>query len=118
MAMGGAQASFWSVDRDYTQDSLHSVWFSVPNEYMEKYGELYALHATYLNAVLKPMLVTGNREIYSSVKERLGIEYPRHDQSGDFHYGFMSEFEARAGAGNVVHNYCKRIRSQETRTVE
>ena len=92
---------------DYTQDSLHSVWFSVPNEYMEKYGELYALHATYLNAVLKPMLVTGNRDIYSSVRERLGIEYPRHDQSGDFHYGFMSEFEARAGAGNVVHNYCK-----------
>ena len=56
----------------YTQDSLHSVWFSVPNEYVEKYGEMYAVHAMWREAVLKPALVTGNKEAYDAIEEYLG----------------------------------------------
>ena len=50
---------------DYTQDSLHSVYFAVPNEVIQQYGEMVAVHATWLNAVLKPALVTGNQDAYN-----------------------------------------------------
>ncbi len=57
---------------DYTQDSLHSVYFAVPNEYIQRYGEMTAIHATWLNAVLKPALVTGNWDAYVAVRKYLG----------------------------------------------
>ena len=57
---------------DYTQDSLHSVYFAVPNHFIDKYGEMYAIHATWLNAVLKPMLVTGNLTVFNQVSNWLG----------------------------------------------
>lgn len=55
-----------------TQDSLHSVYFAVPNEYIKKYGAMTAVHAEWLNAVLAPALVTGNGNVYNAVKEYLG----------------------------------------------
>ncbi len=59
---------------DYTQDSLHSVYFAVPNHFINKYGEMYAVHASWLNAVLKPMLVTGNQAAYNAIKNYLGVD--------------------------------------------
>ena len=57
---------------EYTQDSLHSVWFSVPNEVIEQYGEMTAVKATWLNAVLAPALVTGNQDAYNAILNFLG----------------------------------------------
>ena len=55
-----------------TRDQLHFVYFAVPNDYIRKYGEMVAVHATWLNAVLKPMLVTGNQEAYNAILPFLG----------------------------------------------
>lgn len=52
---------------EFTQDSLHSVYFAVPNEVIEKYGDMTKIHARWLNATLKPGLVTGNRDMYESL---------------------------------------------------
>ena len=57
---------------DYTQDSLHSVYFAVPNEIIKKYGSMSAVHATWLDAVLKPALVTGNKTAYDTITPLLG----------------------------------------------
>ena len=57
---------------EYTQDSLHSVYFAVPNTYLNKYGVMTAVHAQWLNAVLAPALVTGNENVYNATKEYLG----------------------------------------------
>lgn len=57
---------------EYTQDSLHSVYFSVPNKVIEQYGVMSAVHATWLNAVLYPALVTGNQSIFDSLTPYLG----------------------------------------------
>ena len=59
-------------ENEYTQDSLHSVYFAVPNEYIKKYGAMTAVHAEWLNAVLAPALVTGNGNVYNAVKDYLG----------------------------------------------
>ena len=57
---------------EYTQDSLHSVYFAVPNEYITRYGAMTAVHATWLDAVLKPALVTGNQTAYDAILPLLG----------------------------------------------
>lgn len=57
---------------DYTQDSLHSVYFSVPKSVVEEYGGLSAVHATWLDAVLAPILVTGNKDAYDTILPYLG----------------------------------------------
>lgn len=56
----------------YTQDTLHSVYFSVPNEIIDEYGEMTAVHATWLNAYTAPILVTGNSDIYSALLPYVG----------------------------------------------
>lgn len=56
-----------SEENPNIQDTLASVYFNVPNEYIEKYGELYAVHATFLKAVLSPAIVTNNNLFYEKV---------------------------------------------------
>ncbi len=55
----------------YTQDTLHSVYFSVPNDLIKEYGEMTAVHATWLNARTAPIFVTGNREVYDALLPHL-----------------------------------------------
>lgn len=74
---------------DYTQDSLHSVYFAVPNEVIEQYGEMVAVHATWLNAVLKPALVTGNQDAYNSIFNYLGKDITSLSSSA-FPYSYLS----------------------------
>ena len=59
-------------ENDYTQDSLHSVYFAVPKETVQEYGALSAVHASWLDAVLAPVLVTGNKEAYEAIYKYLG----------------------------------------------
>lgn len=91
----------------YTQDSLHSVWFSVPNEYVEKYGEMYAVHAMWREAVLKPFLITGNSKAYDAIIEYLGDddEDAHIEDLGYFYLGAYEWFNP-APEGNKVTAYC------------
>ena len=58
-------------ENDYTQDCLHSVYFAVPNKMIAEYGSMSAIHATWLNAVLKPGLVTGNQEAFTAIRNQV-----------------------------------------------
>lgn len=68
---------------DYTQDSLHSVYFAVPNEFIKIYGEMSAVHVRWLDAVLKPILVTGNQGAYNSIRKYLGIDLYTLEENSD-----------------------------------
>lgn len=57
---------------EYTQDSLHSVYFAIPNRYLDNYGSLYGVHAQWLSALLKPMLCIGDETIFNLVKNYAG----------------------------------------------
>ena len=79
----------------FTQDSLHSVYFAVPNETIEEYGELTAVHATWRNAVLTPTIVVAQ----SVLNEYDGLEEQLYDnlgvnigKSGDFKYAIYANF--------------------------
>lgn len=51
----------------YTKDTLHSVYFSVPDKIIDKYGEMTAVKATWLNAYTAPIFITGNQSIYTEL---------------------------------------------------
>ena len=72
---------------DYTQDSLHSVYFAVPNDTLKKYGNLAKVHAMWLDALLKPILVTGHKESYDAINEVLGDVRPELDYCYIGEYG-------------------------------
>lgn len=57
---------------DYTQDSLHSAYFAVPKDVVSEYGAMSAVHATWLDAVFAPVLVTGNKAAYNAIEKYLG----------------------------------------------
>ena len=64
---------------NYTQDSLHSVYFAVPNTVIEEYGAMTAIHAIWRNAVIKPSLVTGNYDAYNGILPYLGDPISKQD---------------------------------------
>ncbi len=74
----------------YTQDSLHSVYFAVPNEVISSYGAMSAVHATWLNAVIKPALVTGNQKAYNAIVGRLGKNIGK--ETSAFNYGYLGAY--------------------------
>ena len=97
-----------------TQDTLHSVYFAVPNALIDKYGKMTAVHATWLNAITKLIYVTGNKTVYDAFKPYIGKElsyyekydYPYYAESGML-YAFVADFFSDSVAGNYqnTHNY-------------
>jgi hypothetical protein len=86
---------------EWHQDSLHSVYFAVPNEVINRYGGMTAVHATWLNAVLAPMLVTGNYDAYSAISAYLGKALPVTDNgvhTDELYYMYYGGCEG-AGSG-------------------
>lgn len=86
------------------QDTLHSVYFSVPNEIIEEYGEMTAVHATWLNARTAPIFVTGNINVYDSLLEYIGKDIGT--SSTDVAYGFVSNYSASTLMGTSNVEYC------------
>lgn len=56
----------------YVRDTLHSVYFSVPNKLIEKYGDMTAVHACWLNVKTNPIFVTGNSSVYNAISQYIG----------------------------------------------
>jgi len=79
--------------KKYIQDTLHSVYFSVPDKIIEEYGKMTAVHATWLNAYTAPALVTGNSSYYENflnhISEDTGL--PETYDNLKFKYSFRTE---------------------------
>lgn len=97
----------------FVQDSLHSVYFAVPNGYENKYGNLSAVHAQWLDAVLKPALVTGNSSAFSAILSFLGrpAEINTSDiKLSELRYGYVGNnlYEGSMGGshryGDFIYN--------------
>ena len=85
-----------------TQDTLASVYFAVPNEIVERYGEMYAVHCSYLEAVTSEIFVTGNTDVYNELRGHVG-----QDIDGlDLRYGFGTARSVitNAGTGEAYWN--------------
>ncbi len=96
-----------------TQDTLHSVYFSVPNDLIEEYGKMTAVHATWLNALTKPMYVTGNKAVYDALYPFIGKELTHNEKydvdywyDNDMLYSFVADFWTDGPLGHLsTHSY-------------
>lgn len=89
----------------YTQDSLHSVYFTVPNEASEKFGEMTAVHAQWLDAVLKPILVTGNQDAYNAILPYLGQDLGEGGHNSDLGLIYLGACEVKAFTASYSHQF-------------
>lgn len=81
------------------QDTLHSVYFSVPDAIIAEYGEMTAVHATWLNAYTAPVFVTGNKDFYDNFLPLVGQENPTTD------YAFHTNGQGRYWGGFYFVKY-------------
>ena len=89
----------------YQQDTLHTVYFTVPNELIEKYGRLAVLRVKWLEAVLNPFFVTGNSDIYNALQAYIGQEMGAYHETG-FAYGLLGGYQYRSESlGTLTHVY-------------
>ena len=56
----------------YTRDTLHSVYFAVPQRILDTYPIVSKVHATWLNAQTAPVFVTGNETVYNALLPYIG----------------------------------------------
>lgn len=92
-------------DNIYSEDLLYSVYFSVPNDIIEEYGELTAVHATWLNAMLVPALVTGNSDAYNAISAYIGESVL--DDASELGYFYLGAHRSYgiAGISTAGHSY-------------
>ncbi len=91
--------------KKYIQDTLHSVYFSVPNSVIDEYGRMTAVHATWLNAYTAPALVTGNSGYYETMLDHIGeqIGVPETYSDLKFKYSFRTEEDLSNTSIGGVH---------------
>lgn len=53
----------------WTQDTIHSVYFAVPNKYSEEYDYLKSVQATWLEANLAPTFVTTDKTLADELEQ-------------------------------------------------
>ena len=92
----------------YTQDSLHSVYFAVPNDFIKTFGNLYAVHATWLDVLTKPILVTGNETVFETLSAFLGNDIGNNSASLDYAYLGRHKTGSEMGTSATYHSggYC------------
>ena len=91
--------------KKYIQDTLHSVYFSVPDEIIDEYGKMTAVHATWLNAYTAPALVTGNSSYYENFLNHIGEDTGLPETYDDlkFNYSFRTEEDLSNTSIGGVH---------------
>lgn len=114
--------------KKYIQDTLHSVYFSVPNSIIDEYGKMTAVHATWLNAYTAPALVTGNSSYYETMLEHIGenIGVPETYSDLQFKYSFRTEEDLSNTSIGGVHfsgyyygyNYPSKLSSNIVNNIE
>lgn len=89
---------------DYTQDSLHSVYFAIPRSVVSEYGKMTAVHATWLDATLAPVLVTGSKEAYDAILPYLGQNIGTNTEGLKHAYAGSANYTVTSWAGSTALN--------------
>ena len=87
---------------DYTQDSLHSVYFAIPRSVVSEYGKMTAVHATWLDATLAPVLVTGSKEAYDAILPYLGQNIGTNTEGLKHAYAGSANYTVTSRAGSTA----------------
>ncbi len=90
----------------WTQDTIHSVYFAVPNEHSEEYDYLKSVQAKWLEARLAPTYLTANKALAEDLTElyQYNLNKAVSDANGlsdeelkNTTYGGLSEYTCKQG---------------------
>lgn len=108
------RSTYWRPDGTHadlhSRDSLHSVYFSVPNPIVKDYGEMTAVHAAWLNAYTNPIFVTGNKTVYDAVMKTVGQtmsggDLDNYKDNGLGYALLASKISNGSGLGSFTNHY-------------
>lgn len=95
----------------YTRDTLHSVYFAVPQRILDAYPTVSKVHATWLNAQTAPIFVTGNEAVRDAILPYIGqtvdggdFMYAKDDNSPVPYALIASKYIESAGWNNVSYS--------------
>lgn len=88
------------ADSENIYDQLSSVYFSVPNDVIDTFGDISAVHAEWYEYRTKPIFITGNSEVYNGLKSYIGYDiglqtsdrFKPYSYSSEVKYGFASDY--------------------------
>lgn len=74
------QKTFWRTETSSLgaghQNQLDTVYFTVPQDLFDEYGELQRIKAEWWEYKTKPIFVTNNNEFYSGIESVIGVKLP------------------------------------------
>lgn len=78
--------SYYRFDSDGMEErfkgsQINSVYFSVPNSIIEKYGSIYSVKAEFWEYATKDIFITSSSKVYNSLKDYIGVNIAHN--SGD-----------------------------------
>lgn len=94
----------------YTRDTLHSVYFAVPQRILDTYPTVSEVHATWTNAQTAPIFVTGNETVRNAILPYIGqtvdggqFMYAKDDKSPVPYALIASKFIESASWNNAAY---------------
>jgi hypothetical protein len=80
------KSTYWRTDNpsrgEYAEDQLTSVYFSVPDYYIDTYGDLYGIRAEWYEYKTTPIVVSSSGALNGYIPDRLGLSTVE-DRSAD-----------------------------------
>lgn len=90
----------------FTQDTLHSVYFAVPNSIVEKYDRLWRINGSYVKAMTDLMYLTGRKDIYDAMLEYIGVSgFSFGNNSSIYNDGLAYGFAGRDSSNRWIYSY-------------
>ncbi|MDR2090596.1 MAG: hypothetical protein LBP62_02965 [Clostridiales bacterium] len=87
--------TYWRTDNpergDYAEDQLTSVYFSVPDYYINTYGDLYGIRAEWYEYKTKPIVVSSSGALNNYIPGRLGLSTAEDlsDDARSLYYNYL-----------------------------
>ena len=83
-----------------TQDQLNSVYFAVPNRFLEEYGGLQKVRAEWWEYNTNPIVITESEKLYNALNSFIGKNTNGYDK--DLDYILTTKREIVAGSGDLT----------------
>ena len=75
------------------------MYFAIPRSVVSEYGKMTAVHATWLDATLAPVLVTGSKEAYDAILPYLGQNVGTNTEGLEHAYAGSANYTVTSWAG-------------------
>ena len=89
-----------SGEHGMTQDQLNSVYFAVPNRFLDAYGGLQKVRAEWWEYKTRPIIITESEELYNALNKFVGVNVGSYNS--DVGFALTTDIEVVAGSGDLT----------------